>query len=108
MEIRIPVSLTTYILSCGGCIFKKGTWRFSSSNDPFNPTNFPVWIWCHSLILNCCDPKNIINNNKSKHLSLSFSLSLSLSLIYLHCPFPLLEEESQKEILDFEEDSGSG
>ncbi|WVZ05135.1 hypothetical protein V8G54_018481, partial [Vigna mungo] len=54
---------------------RKGSSRLSSSNDPFNPTNFLIWIWCHSLILNCCHSKHLFV------LSLSLSLILSLSLV---------------------------
>lgn len=45
----------------------------------FNPTNFPVWIWCHSLIFHCCDSITR-TEHPSFSLSLFFSLSSALSL----------------------------
>lgn len=69
-------------------MIRKGSWRFSSSNDPFNPTNFPAWIWSHSLILHCCHSKHLFFSFLSLSLCisisffslLSFSLSSALSL----------------------------
>jgi len=70
-------------------LIRKGSWRLSSSNDPFNPTIFLVWICCHSLILNCCHSIHLFVFSFSLSLFLSDYLYLFFSLLFFSLPSAL-------------------